>query len=185
MRSIGTHLFFGCVSEPYTIDPQTGEPIINGLFCEKIFGPILSWQCKCRLFNLLDPIKDAYICPVCDHENNDSTLRRYRMGYIQLYSPLYHISYVENDILSSFVGVEQTNLVNLVYSDLSKVDTNNYSLTHLIFFLEYIQHKLSNINLVDKIIENRVISKEINDKTEYIKNNYFLSLFILNNIKPK
>lgn len=42
IRKTNTSLYLGCLSEPYTVNAMTGLPVVNGLFCEKIFGPILS-----------------------------------------------------------------------------------------------------------------------------------------------
>lgn len=117
-------------------------------------------------------------------------LRRYRMGYIYLNSPICHTSFLENNILSLISGIAQAKLIQLIYFNSLNSDTyisNDYSLSHLLFPSVYILHKLSKINLVNTIIELRNILDSLTSyekKAEYAKSIYLLNLLILNNIKP-
>ena len=82
----------GEVLKPETINFRTHEPEINGLFCEKIFGPIKNWKCKCGKYNgfVLDKI-----CDECDVEIIEARVRRYRMGHIDLTCPVTHLWYLK------------------------------------------------------------------------------------------
>jgi len=82
----------GEVTRPETINFRTHEPELYGLFCEKIFGPIKNWKCKCGKYNgfALDKI-----CDECDVEIIEARVRRYRMGYIELTAPVTHVWYLK------------------------------------------------------------------------------------------
>jgi len=82
----------GEVKKAETINFRTHQPEINGLFCEKIFGPIKNWKCKCGKYNgfVLDKI-----CDECKVEIIEARVRRYRMGFIDLTSPVTHIWYLK------------------------------------------------------------------------------------------
>ena len=82
----------GEVKKPETINFRTHQPEINGLFCERIFGPIKNWKCKCGKYNgfILDKI-----CEECQVEIIESRVRRYRMGYIDLTCPVTHLWYLK------------------------------------------------------------------------------------------
>ena len=82
----------GEVLKPETINFRSHQPEINGLFCEKIFGPIKNWKCKCGKYNgfILDKI-----CDECHVEIIEARVRRYRMGYIDLTCPVTHLWYLK------------------------------------------------------------------------------------------
>ena len=82
----------GEILRPETINFRTHQPESFGLFCEKIFGPIKNWKCKCGKYNgfILDKI-----CDVCFVEILEARVRRYRMGYIQLTAPVVHLWYLK------------------------------------------------------------------------------------------
>jgi len=82
----------GEVLKGETINFRTHQPEVNGLFCEKIFGPIKNWKCKCGKYNgfLLDKV-----CEECSVEIIEARVRRYRMGYIELTCPVAHLWYLK------------------------------------------------------------------------------------------
>nr|YP_009545201.1 RNA polymerase beta' subunit [Synura uvella]AYO28355.1 RNA polymerase beta' subunit [Synura uvella] len=82
----------GEVLKPETINFRTHQPEVNGLFCEKIFGPIKNWKCKCGKYNGF--VKDK-ICEDCQVEIIEARVRRYRMGYIDLTCPVTHLWYLK------------------------------------------------------------------------------------------
>lgn len=91
-RTLPTGEIIGEVLKPETINFRTHQPELNGLFCEKIFGPIKNWKCKCGKYNgfLLDKI-----CEECQVEIIEARVRRYRMGYIELTCPVAHLWYLK------------------------------------------------------------------------------------------
>ena len=82
----------GEVLRAETINFRTHQPEINGLFCEKIFGPIKNWKCKCGKYTgfVLDKV-----CETCNVEITEARVRRYRMGYIDLTCPVAHLWYLK------------------------------------------------------------------------------------------
>ena len=66
-----------------------GKPVEDGLFCEKIFGPIKDRQCHCKTYKNIQrkPVVKKFLsfCPVCKIQITDSNIRNYRMGYCGFY----------------------------------------------------------------------------------------------------
>ena len=91
-RILPTGEIVGEVLRPETINFRTHQPEIHGLFCEKIFGPIKNWQCKCGKYSgfALDKV-----CEECNVEIIEARVRRYRMGYIDLTYPVAHLWYLK------------------------------------------------------------------------------------------
>ena len=91
-RILPTGEVVGEVIRPETINFRTHQPELYGLFCEKIFGPIKNWKCRCGKYNgfALDKI-----CDECQVEVIEARVRRYRMGYIELTCPITHIWYLK------------------------------------------------------------------------------------------
>ena len=83
----------GEVKKPETINYRTFKPGRDGLFCERIFGPVKSWECSCGKYKKLKH-KDI-ICDRCGVEVVDSKVRRERMGHIEFAAPVAHIWYVK------------------------------------------------------------------------------------------
>jgi len=118
-RVLPTGEIVGEVIKPETINFRTHQPELNGLFCEKIFGPIKNWKCKCGKYNgfVLDKI-----CEECQVEIIEARVRRYRMGYIELTCPVAHLWYVKGipnylAILLKCFGekVSITNIDQIIY----------------------------------------------------------------------
>ena len=80
---------FGEVKKPETINYRTLKPERDGLFCEKIFGPMKDFECSCGKYKRLR-YKNV-ICDRCGVEVTSSKVRRERMGHIELASPCSHI----------------------------------------------------------------------------------------------
>lgn len=194
-RKIDNILFIGYVSEPYTVDYSTGFPVINGLFCERIFGPIISWNCHCGLFNSMDPITLSCYCPLCGGENTDSQIRRYRMGCIQLISSVCHTWYINNNFLSVLLELSKDEIESLIYggfldsSLINDIINNIQSSSQYVFIPEYIKYKLSNVNLIDlsvKLRKNLVAcTNKVIKSRMYAQHLNVINLFLLNDITPE
>ncbi len=91
-RQLPSGEIVGEVLKPETINFRTHQPELEGLFCEKIFGPTKNWKCKCGKYNgfALDKI-----CEDCHVEIIEARVRRYRMGYIDLSCPITHLWYLK------------------------------------------------------------------------------------------
>ena len=82
---------FGEVKKPETINYRTLKPEIDGLFCERIFGPQKDWECHCGKYKRIR--YKGKICDRCGVEVTRSKVRRERMGHIELAAPVSHIWY--------------------------------------------------------------------------------------------
>ncbi|MEZ4870318.1 MAG: DNA-directed RNA polymerase subunit beta' [Caldilineaceae bacterium] len=84
---------FGEVTKPETINYRTLRPERDGLFCERIFGPMKDWECACGKYKRVR--YKGIVCDKCGVEVAPSRVRRERMGHIELASPVSHIWYVK------------------------------------------------------------------------------------------
>jgi hypothetical protein len=78
----------GSIKEPQTIDPQTKEITRDGLLCQKIFGPIKDFQCRCGKYQ--GPKYRGVVCEICGVELIASSVRGERLGHIWLAAPIVH-----------------------------------------------------------------------------------------------
>ena len=82
---------FGEVKKPETINYRTLKPEKDGLFCERIFGPVKDWECHCGKYKKIR--YKGVVCDRCGVEVTKSSVRRERMGHIALAAPVSHIWY--------------------------------------------------------------------------------------------
>ena len=82
---------YGEVKKPETINYRTLKPEKDGLFCEKIFGPQKDWDCHCGKYKKIR--YKGVVCDRCGVEITKSSVRRERMGHIELAAPVSHIWY--------------------------------------------------------------------------------------------
>jgi DNA-directed RNA polymerase subunit beta' len=83
----------GEVKKPETINYRSQKPERDGLFCERIFGPTKDWECYCGKYKKVR--YKGVICDRCGVEVTRSSVRRERMGHIQLAAPVTHIWYLK------------------------------------------------------------------------------------------
>ena len=82
---------YGEVTKPETINYRTLKPERDGLFCERIFGPMKDWECHCGKYKRVR--YKGKVCERCGVEITRSKVRRERMGHIELAAPVSHIWY--------------------------------------------------------------------------------------------
>ena len=104
---------FGEVKKPETINYRTFKPERDGLFCAKIFGPVKDYECNCGKYKRMK--HRGIVCEKCGVEVIASTVRRERMGHIQLAAPVAHIWFLKT--LPSKIGT----LLDMTMADLEKV----------------------------------------------------------------
>nr|YP_010173424.1 RNA polymerase beta' subunit [Medicago sauvagei]QSJ48651.1 RNA polymerase beta' subunit [Medicago sauvagei] len=112
----------GEVTKPYTLHYKTNKPEKDGLFCERIFGPIKSGICACGNYRVIGDKKDQpKFCEQCGVEFVDSRVRRYQMGYIKLACPVTHVWYLKRlpSYIASLLDKPLKELEGLVYCDFS------------------------------------------------------------------
>ena len=83
----------GEIKKPETINYRTLRPEKEGLFCEKIFGPVKDWECHCGKYKRVR--HRGIVCDRCGVEVTNSKVRRERMGHIELAAPVCHIWYLK------------------------------------------------------------------------------------------
>ena len=104
----------GEVKKPETINYRTLKPEKDGLFCEKIFGPVKDWECACGKYKGIR--FKGIICERCGVEVTTAKVRRERMGHIELAAPVSHIWYFKSP--ASF---PMSRLLDMKSKDLEKV----------------------------------------------------------------
>nr|YP_009162868.1 RNA polymerase beta' chain [Rheum palmatum]QKQ12253.1 RNA polymerase beta' subunit [Rheum officinale]QKQ12589.1 RNA polymerase beta' subunit [Rheum tanguticum]WOV68404.1 RNA polymerase beta' subunit [Rheum tanguticum var. liupanshanense]AKT93616.1 RNA polymerase beta' chain [Rheum palmatum]UWM93638.1 RNA polymerase beta' subunit [Rheum tanguticum] len=112
----------GEVTKPYTFHYKTNKPEKDGLFCERIFGPIKSGICACGNSRVIaDEKEEPKFCEQCGVEFVDSRIRRYQMGYIKLACPVTHVWYLKRlpSYIANFLDKPLKELEGLVYCDFS------------------------------------------------------------------
>jgi DNA-directed RNA polymerase subunit beta' len=113
MAGLRTWWSWGEVTKPETINYRSFKPEKDGLFCERIFGPVKDWECHCGKYKRIR--YRGVICDRCGVEVTLSKVRRERMGHIELAVPVAHIWYFKT--LPSPMG----NLLDVTLRDLEKV----------------------------------------------------------------
>jgi len=111
---------YGEVLKPETINYRRLRPEKDGLFCEAIFGPTRDWQCYCGKYK--NPRYKGIVCDKCGVEVTRSSVRRERMGHIELATPVAHIWYTRR--IPSYMGL--------------LLDISRRNLDRVLYFAQYI-----------------------------------------------
>ena len=106
-RKLPNGQFVGEVQKSETINYRTFKPEMDGLFCERIFGPSKSLECACGKYKRVR--YEGLICERCGVELTESRVRRHRMGHINLIYPVTHVWYTNSrpNYLALLLEVEQ------------------------------------------------------------------------------
>ena len=106
---------YGEVKKPETINYRSQKPERDGLYCERIFGPTKDWECACGKFKKVH--NKGVICDRCGVEITKSSVRRERMGHIELAAPVTHIWYLRGtpSRMSLLLGLTPKELEEIVY----------------------------------------------------------------------
>lgn len=121
-RKLPNGQFVGEVTKPETINYRTLKPEMDGLFCERIFGPIKDWECHCGKYKRVR--YKGVVCERCGVEVVESKVRRHRMGYIQLAAAVTHVWYLKG--MPSFIAL----LLDMPLKDVEQiVYFNSYVVT--------------------------------------------------------
>nr|YP_009589184.1 RNA polymerase beta' subunit [Corallina ferreyrae]QBL75700.1 RNA polymerase beta' subunit [Corallina ferreyrae] len=92
-RVLPSGQIIGEVTKPETINYRTLKPEMDGLFCERIFGPVRDWECHCGKYKRFR--YKGIICERCGVEVTESKVRRHRMAYIELSAHVTHVWYLK------------------------------------------------------------------------------------------
>jgi len=122
---------FGEVRKPETINYRTFKPEKDGLFCERIFGPVKDWECACGKYRRIK--YKGIVCDRCGVEVTESKVRRVRMGHIKLAAPVCHIWFYRgtSSRISNLLDISARDLARVVYyQDYIVVDPGDSPLKH-------------------------------------------------------
>jgi DNA-directed RNA polymerase subunit beta' len=136
----------GEVKKPETINYRTLKPERDGLFCERIFGPIKDWECHCGKYKRVR--YKGIVCDRCGVEVTKSKVRRERMGHIELAAPVSHIWY--------FKGIPSR--MGLI------LDMSPRSLEKILYFASYVVLDPKETSLLKKQILSEKEYREAIDK---------------------
>lgn len=100
-RTLPNGQVVGEVTKPETINYRTLKPEMDGLFCERIFGPAKDWECHCGKYKRVR--HRGIVCERCGVEVTESRVRRHRMGYIRLAAPVAHVWYLKG--IPSYISI--------------------------------------------------------------------------------
>ncbi|MBU5591735.1 DNA-directed RNA polymerase subunit beta' [Clostridium sp. MSJ-4] len=136
----------GEVKKPETINYRTLKPERDGLFCERIFGPMKDWECHCGKYKRVR--YKGIVCDRCGVEVTKSKVRRERMGHIELAAPVSHIWYFKG--IPSRMGL--------------MLDMSPRSLEKILYFASYVVLDPQDTPLLKKQLLNEKEYREAVDK---------------------
>jgi DNA-directed RNA polymerase subunit beta' len=105
----------GEVTKPETINYRTYKPERDGLFCERIFGPVKDWECHCGKYKRIR--YKGIVCDRCGVEVTEKKVRRERSGHIELVVPVVHIWFFKSlpNKLGALLGLQTKKLETIIY----------------------------------------------------------------------
>ncbi|MBW4649447.1 MAG: DNA-directed RNA polymerase subunit gamma [Kastovskya adunca ATA6-11-RM4] len=114
-RTLPNGQVVGEVTKPETINYRTLKPEMDGLFCERIFGPAKDWECHCGKYKRVR--HRGIVCERCGVEVTESRVRRHRMGFIKLAAPVVHVWYLKGipSYLSILLDMPLRDVEQIVY----------------------------------------------------------------------
>nr|YP_010336437.1 RNA polymerase beta' subunit [Goniotrichopsis reniformis]UNJ14843.1 RNA polymerase beta' subunit [Goniotrichopsis reniformis] len=112
-RTLPNGQIVGEVTKPETINYRTLKPEMDGLFCERIFGPVKDWECHCGKYKRFR--YKGLVCERCGVEVTESHVRRHRMAYIELATAVTHVWYLKGT--TSYIALT----LNLSVKEVEKI----------------------------------------------------------------
>ena len=150
---------YGEVLKPETINYRRLRPEKDGLFCEAIFGPTRDYQCYCGKYK--NPRYKGIVCDKCGVEVTRSSVRRERMGHIELATPVAHIWYTRR--IPSYLGL----LLDISRRNLDRV---LYFAQYIVTYVDEDARAKALKRLEDEIsVSEREQANQINDKIKQVK----------------
>src|SRR5579859_1150983 len=137
---------YGEVTKPETINYRRLRPEKDGLFCEAIFGPTKDWQCYCGKYKNVR--YKGIVCDKCGVEVTRSSVRRERMGHIELAAPVAHVWYTRR--VPSYLGL--------------LLDVSRRNLDRVLYFAQYV------ITTVDEDARSKAL-KRLDEEMGKLENN--------------
>ncbi len=131
----------GEVLKPETINYRTYKPERDGLFCERIFGPVKDWECHCGKYKRIR--YKGIVCDRCGVEVTEKKVRRERMGHIQLVVPVAHIWFFRSlpNKIGSLLGLPTKKLESIIYYEKYVVINPGIKLADGINYLDFLSEE--------------------------------------------
>ncbi len=109
------HWSHGEVTKPETINYRSFRPEKDGLFCEKIFGPVRDWECACGKYKRIR--YKGIVCDRCGVEVTQKSVRRERMGHIMLAVPVIHVWFLRSQPskIAAVLGMPTKDVERIIY----------------------------------------------------------------------
>jgi len=151
----------GEILKPETINYRTFKPEMDGLFCERIFGPTKNWECHCGKYKRVR--YSGLICDRCGVEITQSRVRRHRMGHIKLMYPVVHIWYLKSipSVFRILLDLRRKPLENIIYfreyeeSNISELESLEDFQKENLIGANVIKKKLEQLNLKKESLHDR------------------------------
>jgi DNA-directed RNA polymerase subunit beta' len=192
----------GEVTTPETLNYRSLRPEINGLFCEKIFGPVKNGECYCGKYKQVR--NRVFTCERCGVDLTEAKVRRHRMGYVELESLLSHVWYLKGvpSYLAIVLNQKLRFLEAVIYSTPPLEDLEEFFGTFQIYNEnenswrktpkvggEILFEQLQKINLEEQIKANRstipLFNIDLPDTKKLIRQTRIFELFLSTNSKPE
>jgi DNA-directed RNA polymerase subunit beta' len=140
----------GEVLKPETINYRTYKPERDGLFCERIFGPVKDWECHCGKYKRIR--YKGIVCDRCGVEVTEKKVRRERMGHIQLVVPVAHIWYFRSlpNKIGALLGLPSKKLDGIIYYERYVVVQPGIMESEGVKFLDFLTEE-EYFDIVDKL----------------------------------
>ncbi len=140
----------GEVLKPETINYRTYKPERDGLFCERIFGPVKDWECHCGKYKRIR--YKGIVCDRCGVEVTEKKVRRERMGHIQLVVPVAHIWFFRSlpNKIGSLLGLPTKKLESIIYYEKYVVINPGIKQADGINFLDFLSEE-EYFEIMDKL----------------------------------
>jgi DNA-directed RNA polymerase subunit beta' len=131
----------GEVLKPETINYRTYKPERDGLFCERIFGPVKDWECHCGKYKRIR--YKGIVCDRCGVEVTEKKVRRERMGHIQLVVPVAHIWFFRSlpNKIGSLLGLQTKKLDMIIYYEKYVVINPGIKINDNINYLDFLSEE--------------------------------------------
>jgi DNA-directed RNA polymerase subunit beta' len=132
---------YGEVLKPETINYRTYKPERDGLFCERIFGPVKDWECHCGKYKRIR--YKGIVCDRCGVEVTEKKVRRERTGHIQLVVPVAHIWFFRSlpNKIGALLGLQTKKLDTIIYYEKYVVINPGIKATEGIKYLDFISEE--------------------------------------------
>ncbi len=154
----------GEVLKPETINYRTYKPERDGLFCERIFGPIKDWECHCGKYKRIR--YKGIVCDRCGVEVTEKKVRRERMGHIHLVVPVAHIWFFRSlpNKIGALLGLQTKKLDTIIYYEKYAVINPGVKAVDGVKYLDFLTEE-EYFDIMDSLpIENQYLDDSDPDK---------------------